>query len=110
MKQYVVDELRPDDYAALQAYLTEHCHRAVVDGVFWLFLDEPVLSACQADHTSCQPFYVALELTRNQLACELLVRSRERLRCDCMAYANEAQFVWLIARIDAIFESLGIIT
>ncbi len=110
MKQYVVDELRPDDFAAMQAYLTKHCHRAVIEGVFWLFLDDAVLSACQAEHTSCQPFYVALELTRNQLACELLLRSEARLRCDCMAYANETQLAWLIAQIDAIFENLGIIT
>ena len=41
---------------------------------------------------------------------ELLVRTKNRVRCDCIAYADEKQFVWLIQYIDAVFEKLDIMT
>jgi hypothetical protein len=44
------------------------------------------------------------------LACELLVRTQNRVRCDCIGYATEEQFSWLIALIDDIFNRLQIIT
>lgn len=110
MKQYVIDELRPQDHAALHTWLNEHLHLTGVDGIYWLFLDDAVLSAAQQAHTECQPFYVALELTRQHLACELLVRSRQRMRCDCIAYADTRQLNWLVAQMDAIFEQLDLIT
>jgi hypothetical protein len=53
---------------------------------------------------------MALGLRPDRLAGELLVRTRNRVRCDCIHYADERQRNWLIQTVDAIFEKLGIIT
>jgi hypothetical protein len=53
---------------------------------------------------------MALELSPDRLAAEMLVRTRCRVRCDCIHYADEGQCNWLVRTVDAIFEKLEIIT
>ncbi len=108
MKQYVIDELRPGEYEKIKAYLDGHLEAGAMDGIYWMPLDESLLSATQADHFDCHPFYVALELTADQLAAEFLIRTQQRIRCDCMANANEAQRNWIIRSVDNIFNKLQI--
>ena len=69
-----------------------------------------VLTETQQQHTDCRPFFVAIELQQDQLALELLVRTKRRVRCACMAYAAENQRIWLLDLVDAIFRRLDIIT
>lgn len=110
MKQYVIDEIRPGDLKVLKSYLDEHYGPARMNGVYCMPLDPAFYSPCQASHTDCQPFYFALELTQDALCCEFLVRTDNRIRCDCIASADVAQRNWLIDMVDAIFERLSIIT
>jgi hypothetical protein len=108
MKQYVVDELRPADHAKLKAYLDKNCAFAELDGIYWITLDQSLLSGVQESHHECRPFYFALELLPQKLACELLVRTRRRIHCQCIQYATEPQRNWLIGWIDTVLEHLGI--
>ena len=108
MKQYVIDELTRDDHQKLKAHLDETYGDSGVGGIYWLPLAEEMLSGLQPAHDDCKPYYFALELTPDRLSCELLVRTRERLHCPCMAYASEAQRNWIIDATDAILEKLGI--
>lgn len=108
MKQYVIDGLRPRDHDRLKAYLDEHIQAAGIVGIYWLPLDDSVLTSLQADHRECGPHVFALKLEQNFLACELLVRTRKHIRCDCMAYATEKQRNWLIDQTDAVLEKLDI--
>lgn len=110
MKQYTIDELRPSDHEKIKAYMDENFGSSGVDGLYWIPVKEDLLGVVQRQHTDCQPFSFAAELAPDQLTCELLVRTRGRLRCDCIQYATEKQRNWLVATVDAIFESLGIIT
>lgn len=110
MKQYVIDELRPDDFPKLKAYCQANLHRSGIDGIYWLYLDDTMLSPVQCAHRQCGPFYFALELSPERLACELLVRAESRIRCNCIGYASQAQRDWLIQTIDAVFELLEITT
>lgn len=110
MKQYVIDELRPEDFEQLKTHLDAHYAAPGFDGLYWLPLDEQAYGEVQASHKDCQPFYFALELGGDRLACELLVRTNKCIRCDCIRYASENQRNWLIRSLDAIFERLGIIT
>ena len=109
MKQYVVDELRPNDHDMLKKYLCENLDFAGLDGVYWKPIDNALLTDVQAAHTQCAPFYFALTLTPDSLACELLVRTRNRMRCDCMGYATPAQRNWIVAWSDNVLRDLGII-
>lgn len=110
MKQYVIDELRPDDYQKLKAYLDTHFAVPGFEGLYWLPLDEQAYSDVQKTHADCQPYYFALELTPERLACELLVRTNKRVRCNCIQYATESQRNWLIRSMDDISHRLEIIT
>lgn len=109
MKQYVVDELRPEDYKTLKHHLDHRYAVPAYDGLYRIPLENQMLSQVQKAHTDCQPFYFALELLPGRLACELLVRTNSRIRCDCIQVANELQRNRLIDTIDAMLERLGII-
>ena len=108
MKQYVVDELRPGDYDVLKTYLDEHLEFAGIDNLYWKSIDDTLLTRRQAAHTQCAPFYFALVLTPESLSCELLVRARNRIRCDCIAYATTEQRNWIVGWVDGFLEELGI--
>jgi hypothetical protein len=110
MKQYVIDEIRPQDFQKVKDYLDETLGDSGVDGLYWLPVEEAFHSEVQKRHGTCAPFFIALELGPDRLAGELLVRTRSRLRCDCIHYADPRQRDWLIQTVDAIFEKLGIIT
>ena len=110
MKQYVIDELRPKDYELVKAYLEENFSSSDVDGIYWIQLDQSILTKIQAEHTDCQPFYFAVDLELNLITFELLIRTKRRIRCDCMDYATEKQRNWLIRLADSIFDTLKIKT
>jgi hypothetical protein len=110
MKQYVIDELRPQDHQKLKSYLDEKLEKSALDGLYWLSLGDEHLSEIQAAHESCRPFYFALELEPHRLCCELLVRTQQRVRCNCIHYATQTQRDWLIHQVDVIFDHLDITT
>ena len=109
MKQYVIDELRPEDYEQLKAYLDEHYGPSRIGGIYWIPFEEEYLSEIQIEHKDCQPFYFAVDLESNRIACELLVRTQKKVRCDCIRYATQLQRNRIIHIIDAILEKLSII-
>ncbi len=109
MKQYVVDELRPDDYQKLKEYLDANFAAPGFSGLYWLPLEEHVYAEVQKSHSECRPHYFALELTSERLACEMLVRTNNKVRCDCIQYATESQRSWLMQAVDSFFDRLEII-
>lgn len=108
MKQYVVDQLRYPDYEKLKALLDQRYGEAVMSAVYWIPLEREVLSPTQLEHRECQPHVAAIELEETRLSMELLVRTRNRIRCNCIAYATEGQRNWLIDIVDRMLEQLGI--
>ncbi|MDX1708107.1 MAG: hypothetical protein R3274_05865 [Desulfobacterales bacterium] len=110
MKQYVIDELRPEDHRKIKEYLDKHYGPAEMGQIYWVPLTAEVLNDIQKQHADCQPFCVAIDLRENQLALELLVRTKSQIRCACISYADVHQRNWLLDQLDAIFERLGVIT
>jgi len=110
MKQYIIDELRAADYSALKTFLEEHYGPVAMDGIYWIPVKNELLSDIQKVHRECQPHYFAVDLDENRMSCELLVRTKSRMRCDCIRYATEKQRNWFIALIDGIFNQLDITT
>jgi hypothetical protein len=108
MKQYVIDELRPEDYKALKKYLNEQFGPPAMDRIYWIPVETDLLAPIQIEHEGCRPHYLALDLDPDRIACELLVRTKNRMRCDCIRYATEKQRNWLIQWIDNLFNRLGI--
>ena len=110
MKQYVVDEIRAADHEKIKVYLDAEFGPAEMGGLYWIPIAAEMLSEVQKAHQSCQPFFFALDLEPDRLSCELLIRTRGRIRCDCINYATEFQRNWLISVVDAVFEKLEIHT
>ena len=110
MKQYVIDEIRVEDYKQIKSFIENEYGKSELGGIYWIPVEEALLTSLQTSHQSCQPFYVALDLEPGRLCCELLIRTKQRVRCDCMGYANEVQRNWIIGRIDRMFKKLEIIT
>ena len=108
MKLYVIDQLNRDDIGKLQSYLDEHLHHPTVAGIYWIFLEPAHLNDAQRAHPDCGGFYFAIELEADRLVCELLVRAENRIRCQCIQYADPEQRRWVIGVIDAILEKLEI--
>lgn len=108
MKQYLIDELRFEDHEKIKAYLDAHIQTSPMAGLYWMPLEKDLLADIQAAHPDCGPHYFALELHEDRLACELLVRAAQAIRCNCIAYASKEQRDWLITSIDAILEKLEI--
>ncbi len=108
MKQYVIDQLRPDDYFKIRGYLESNCASTALPDIFWLYLPPELWTDVQTVHKDCSPFYMALELTQASLSCELLVRTPSRLRCDCMGYASRIQRDWVIETVEDMCRNLEI--
>lgn len=110
MKKYVIDELESTDLSKLRDFLKNRLHSSGVDSIFWLFLTEDLLNDIQKEHTECHPYYFAVELTKTSLSCEMLIRSSQRLGCDCIVYADQRQREWAIGQMEAILKKLAILT
>jgi hypothetical protein len=110
MKQYVIDELRPGEYQRIKHYLDDHFGPPDMGDIYWIPLDESLYTELQAAHVDCRPLYFAVHLEPESLTGELLVRTRNRVRCDCIQYASENQMLWFIHFLDSIFSRLDIKT
>lgn len=110
MKQYVIDEIRAADHEKIKAYLDTEFGPAEMGGIYWIPIASEMLSELQRSHNACQPFFFALELELDRLSCELLIRTREHIQCDCINYATSSQHNWLVSIVDAVFEKLEIHT
>ena len=108
MKQYLIDELRLEDHAKIKAYLDETLKTSPMSGLYWIPLAEDLLTGDHTTHTECGPHYFSLELQTDRIACELLVRAEQSIRCNCICYASKELRNWLIDYIDAILEKLEI--
>jgi hypothetical protein len=108
MKQYVIDELRPLDYTIIKSFLDEKLSSSGLQGLYKLPVDLKTLTDVQLNHTQCHPYYFAIELTPQRIACELFVRSDQKIRCGCMGYATEIQRNWLIQFTETMLDHLKV--
>ncbi len=108
MKQYVIDELRYNDYEKVKLYLDENLGASEIEGIYWLPLEKGLLTNEQASHTECLPLFFVVDLKPGIISCELLVRTKNRIKCGCIDYATEKQRNWLIQYIDDMLKQLEI--
>jgi hypothetical protein len=108
MKQYVIDGLRPNDFNELKKYLDSNFEVSTIDSIYWVELDEEILTPIQKKCVDCKPHVFAFMLENDKLSAELLVRVKTKIRCDCMGYAILEQREWLINKMDSILEELDI--
>ncbi len=108
MKLYVVEDLTEEHMRALRERLDAMEMGSGMDGLYWLPLPEALLSDLQCAHTECAPHCMALETTADSLRLELLVRARNRLRCDCVSYASPQLREHMVNYLNTLLDELGI--
>jgi hypothetical protein len=108
MKQYVIDELRYNDYEKIKFYLDENLGTSEIGGIYWLPIESELLTDEQASHNDCLPLFFVIELKPEQISCELLVRTKNKIKCSCICYADEKQRSWLMRYTDVMLEQLEI--
>jgi len=96
MKQYVIDQLRESDHDQIRSFLDERGERTVFDEIYHMDLPKELYSEAQAAHNECQPFYFAINLALTKVSFELLIRSHQTLRCQCIGYATREQREYII--------------
>ena len=110
MKQYVIDQLRENDFLKLEDYLNKNSEAGELPEIYWIPVPESLLETTQLEHTDCQPFYFAVNLDLNSIRFELLIRTRSRLRCACIQYASKKQRDYIVGYADGLFEKLNLMT
>jgi hypothetical protein len=110
MRQYVIDEIQKKDMERVRVYLADRCQATALTEIFWLELPPDLLSPLQWEHQDCGPFYLALEIGKDFVKFEFLVRARNKFRCDCFQYANPAQEAFLLQFVHMLIEDLALKT
>ena len=100
MRQIVIDELSPMEQDNIDSYLKRSLKQGPMVGLYWLQVPPDLLSEAQQGHEGHGPFYLAVEVTRDGVKFELLVRSQTNLHCSCIAHASSAQRQFVLDFID----------
>ena len=104
MRQYMIDQLSREERANIESYLKRTLQPGPVEGVFWLEVPQDLLSKDQRLHDECAPFFFGVELTKEAVCFELLVRGQTNLHCSCIAYASAAQRDFVLQFVDKMLE------
>ena len=108
VRQYIIDELGSDAIKRVSDYLQGHCESSGLNNLFWLQMPEDILSPEQYSHKACQPHCVGIEVGDKFVSFEMLVRSRNSLKCNCIAYATPQQREFILSFADRLAKETGI--
>ena len=109
MRSYYIDELVPGELERLAERLDKMEIGAGMEDLYWLPVPNDLLTPIQKQHAGeCGPYVLALEILDEALRLELLVRARNRLRCDCVAYAERKLVNHMIGYLHDLLEGLKI--
>ncbi len=104
MRQIVIDELSPMEKDNIDSYLKRNLKQGPMIGLYWISITEELLAEAQRGHEDCGPFYMAVEVAKDQVRFELLVRSHSNLHCTCIAFANPTQRQFVLDFIDTMLD------
>ena len=108
MHQYVIDELRKGEVDKITNYLKKYCEKSDLDNLFWLRLPDDLLTPTQYEHKECGPFWAGIEVTEESVVFEMLIRSRNKLRCSCISYASTQQRQFILNFADKLLKDIEI--
>ena len=104
MRQILIDDLSRQERDNIENYLKRTLKPSLVEGMFWLSLPDDLLGKAQLGHEKCGPFHFGVEVGRETVTFELLVRSESNLHCSCISYATGAQRDFLLKFVDKMLE------
>lgn len=111
MRCYLIEDFYPEHLQKVTAALSDKGFSGSLECVFYLPVPEELLTDVQREHADeCGPHIFVLEAVKDQgtLKLELLVRAKNKLRCECVMYATPAQREHIIAFLDDFIRHLDI--
>ena len=110
MRSYLVDEISPSHLEKMKVYLNEHALPSDLNDIFWIQLPEDLLNETQSRHPDCHPYVFAIELGRDWIKAECLIRSLKNMKCEAQAYCDPRQWVFITEFVHGMISDLGIQT
>jgi len=109
MRSYCIDEFVPGELERLAERLDSMGLSASMEALYWLPVPHSLLTPIQKTHEGeCGPYVLALEILAESLRLELLVRARNKLRCACVAYAEQKLVDHMIGYVHGLLDALKI--
>jgi len=109
VRSYCLDDFVPGELERLAERLESMELSAGVEKLYWLHIPQDLLTPLQTEHArECGPYALALEILDGALRLELLVRARNRLRCECVAYAEQRLVSRMILYLHGLLDELNI--
>jgi hypothetical protein len=109
MRSYYVDGFLPGELERLAEHLDKMGLAAGMEELYWLPVPKSLLAPLQKKHVrECGPYALSLEILDDALRLELLVRARNRLRCDCVAYAEPKLVDHMMGYVHGMLDELKI--
>jgi len=103
---YVIDEIKKTDIDKIRAYLKEKKYKSPIEDIFWIPIPEELLNPTQKEHfATCGPYIFSLELGKDFIKLELLVRATNKIRCSCISFATKQQRDYAINLVENIYFS-----
>jgi hypothetical protein len=100
MRQLLIDDLTREERDNIESYLKRTLQPAPIKDLFWLWLPDDLLGGAQLGHETCGPFGFGVELGKDRVSFELLVRSEANLHCSCITYASKIQRDFVLGFVD----------
>ena len=109
MRSYCIDEFVPGELERLAERLDNMELSAGLEELYWMPVPQNLLTPVQKKHEhECGPYVLALEILDGSLRLELLVRARSKLRCDCVAFAEQKLVDHMISYLHGLLDELEI--
>lgn len=101
MRQYVIDDLSPMERDNIDSYLKRNLKRGPMIGLYWIVFPPALLTPLQREHLEkCGPYYCGVEVEKNAVRFEMLIRSHANLHCECIAHATHEQRQYVLEFAD----------
>ncbi len=104
MRQFVIDDLSPMERDNIDSYLKRTLKAGPMVGLYWIILPPELHSDIQKEHTDCAPFYLGVEVRKDSVCFELLVRSNAHIHCKCIAHTSPEQRQHVLDFLDTMLD------
>ncbi len=109
MRSYLVEGLEQEQLKKLDDLLSQMQLNGSMLGLFWLPIPATMHTSLQDEHVKeCGPYVMGLEIKRDAVQLEFLVRARNALHCHCVAYASPELQMHMMRYVEELFTKLNI--
>ncbi len=109
MRSYLIEGLEEQHVEKLSEYLSSMHLQGSMPGLFWLPIPQVMQTELQHEHQqNCGPYVMGFDIERDSARLEFLVRAKNALHCNCVAYASPELQMHMMRYVEELLEKLEI--